>query len=234
MMNVKRSVLGLIIGGFTIVGIAAPSAMAQKDKPTPSAGGQPEKKEHKKDEASHGAKIGQAAPDFTLTDTDGKTVKLADFKGKTVVLEWFNPECPVVKGQHDGGCLKDCAAKATKDGIVWLAINSGGPGMEGNGVEKNKKAVEGWKMEHPVLIDEDGTVGRTYGAKNTPTMYIIDAKGMLAYHGAIDNMASGKPEGGAPINYVEKALAEIKEGKPVSVAETKAYGCGVKYAKPKS
>jgi len=210
----------------------------EQPKTTPAPKAQPketpskETKPATKDEAA--AKIGEKAPAFTLTDTDGKTVKLADFKGKVVVLEWFNPECPVVKGQHDGGCLKDCAAKATKDGVVWLAINSGGPGMEGNGVEKNKKAIADWKMEHPVLIDEDGSVGRAYGSKNTPTMYIIDAKGMLAYHGAIDNMANGKPEGGAPINYVEKALAEIKEGKPVSVAETKAYGCGVKYAKPKS
>ena len=224
---------------YGILAVAALPALAfgmgdgqKKDAPKPADKPSAEKSE--KPAEAPKLEIGKAAPAFELKDLNGKTVKLADFKGKTVVLEWFNPECPVVKGQHDGGCLKDCAAKATKDGIVWLAINSGGPGMEGNGVEKNKKAVEGWKMEHPVLIDEDGTVGRTYGAKNTPTMYIIDAKGMLAYHGAIDNMASGKPEGGAPINYVEKALAEIKEGKPVSVAETKAYGCGVKYAKPKS
>ena len=224
---------------YGILAVAALPALAfgmgdgqKKDAPKPADKPNAEKSE--KPAEAPKLEIGKAAPAFELKDLDGKTVKLADFKGKVVVLEWFNPECPVVKGQHDGGCLKDCAAKATKDGVVWLAINSGGPGMEGNGVEKNKKAIADWKMEHPVLIDEDGSVGKMYGSKNTPTMYIIDAKGMLAYHGAIDNMANGKPEGGAPINYVEKALAEIKEGKPVSVAETKAYGCGVKYAKPKS
>jgi peroxiredoxin len=178
--------------------------------------------------------IGKAAPAFELKDLDGKAVKLADYKGKIVVLEWFNPECPFVVRQHSEGPLKDAAAKATKDGVVWLAINSSGPGKEGNGVEKNKKAVADWKMEYPVLVDEDGTVGMAYGSKNTPTMYIIDAKGMLAYHGAIDNAADGKPEGGTLVNYVESALAEMKAGKAVSKAETKPYGCGVKYAKPKS
>ena len=178
--------------------------------------------------------IGKAAPAFELKDLDGKAVKLADYKGKIVVLEWFNPECPFVVRQHSEGPLKDAAAKATKDGVVWLAINSSGPGKEGNGVEKNKKAVADWKMAYPVLVDEDGTVGMAYGSKNTPTMYIIDAKGMLAYHGAIDNASEGKPEGGTLVNYVENALAELKAGKAVSKPETKPYGCGVKYAKPKS
>jgi peroxiredoxin len=178
--------------------------------------------------------IGKAAPAFELKDLDGKTVKLADYKGKTVVLEWFNPQCPVVTQQHTEGILKDMAAKATKDGVVWLAINSSAAGMEGNGVEKNKKTREEWKMDYPVLLDESGAIGHAYGAKCTPTMYIIDAKGMLAYQGAVDNNASGKPEGGTLVNYVESALAEMKAGKPVSKAETKAYGCGVKYAKPKT
>jgi hypothetical protein len=121
-----------------------------------------------------------------------------------------------------------------KDGVAWIAINSSGAGMEGNGVDKNKKAVANWKMSYPVLLDEEGTVGHAYGAKSTPTMYIIDAKGTLVYHGAIDNMATGKPEGGTLVNYVDKALAEMKDGKPVSTPETKAYGCSIKYAKPKS
>ncbi len=178
--------------------------------------------------------IGKAAPAFELKDLDGKAVKLADYKGKTVVLEWFNPECPFVVRQHSEGVLKDAAAKATKDGVVWLAINSSGAGMEGSDPEKNKKMKADWKMDYPVLVDADGMVGKAYGSKNTPTMYIIDAKGMLAYHGAIDNAPDGKPEGGTLVNYVESALAEIKAGKPVSKAETKAYGCGVKYAKPKT
>src|SRR5258708_5056941 len=125
--------------------------------------------------------IGKAAPAFELKDLDGKAVKLADYKGKTVVLEWFNPECPVVTHQHTEGILKDMAAKATKDGVVWLAINSNASGMEGSGVDKNKKMREEWKMDYPVLLDEAGTIGHAYGAKCTPTMYIIDAKGKLAY-----------------------------------------------------
>jgi peroxiredoxin len=207
------------------------------------AGGQDKKGDHPKPADAKPAdakpteaklEIGKAAPAFELKDLDGKAVKLADYKGKTVVLEWFNPECPFVVHQHSEGVLKDAAAKATKDGVVWLAINSSGPGKEGNGVEKNKKAVADWKMAYPVLVDEDGTVGMAYGSKNTPTMYIIDAKGMLAYHGAIDNASEGKPEGGTLVNYVENALAELKAGKAVSKPETKPYGCGVKYAKPKS
>lgn len=196
-----------------------------KEKPT-------EKPVDKPSEAQ--AAIGKEAPAFELKDLDGKAVKLADFKGKVVVLEWFNPECPVVVRQHNEGVLKDMGGKATKDGVVWLAINSGGPGMEGNGVEKNKKMKGEWKLDYPILLDEEGTVGRAYGSKNTPTMYVIDSKGVLVYKGAIDNLGAGKPEGGTVVNYVENALADIKAGKPVAVAETKAYGCGVKYAKPKS
>jgi peroxiredoxin len=178
--------------------------------------------------------IGKAAPAFELKDLDGKTVKLSDYKGKIVVLEWFNPECPVVTKQHTDGILKDMGSKATKDGVVWLAINSSAAGMEGSGAEKNKKMKADWKIDYPILLDEAGSVGHAYTAKCTPTMYVIDAKGILAYHGAIDNAPQGTPEGGTLVNYVENALAEVKAGKPVSKAETKAYGCGVKYAKPKS
>lgn len=222
---------------YGILAVAALPALAfgmgdgQKKGDAPKAGDKPAAE---KPMEKAGPEIGKPAPAFELKDLDGKTVKLADFKGKTVVLEWFNPECPVVKGQHDEGCLKDAAAKAMKNGVVWLAINSSAAGMEGSGLEKNKKGAAGWNMSYPVLLDEEGTVGHAYGAKNTPTMYIIDAKGTLVYHGAIDNMASGKPEGGTMVNYVEKALAEMKEGKPISTPETKAYGCGVKYARPKS
>ena len=107
-------------------------------------------------------------------------------------------------------------------------------GMPGSGAEKNKKMKTEWKIDYPILIDEDGRVGRAFVAKCTPTVYIIDARGLFAYHGAIDNASFGKPEGGILVNYVENALAEIKAGKPVSNAETKPCGCSVRYAKPKS
>jgi peroxiredoxin len=186
-------------------------------------------------EAAKGAELGKPAPDFELKDLDGKTVKLSDYKGKTVVLEWFNPECPVVKGSRSKGTLKGMDERVTKDGVVWLAINSGAPGMEGTGAEKNKKAKADWGITAAILLDEDGVVGRKYGAKTTPHMFIIDAKGNLAYRGGIDNAPGGKAEGdGEVVNYVDVALAELKEGKPVTKNDTKAYGCSVKYGKDKS
>jgi peroxiredoxin len=200
-----------------------------KDKPAPAA--QPKKEEPKKEEPMKDAKaaIGKPAPDFELKDLDGKVVKLSDYKGKVVVLEWFNPQCPVIMKSHAEGPLKDQAARVAKDGIVWLSINSSAAGKEGSALDANKKAKADWKMGNPILLDEKGEVGRKYDAKTTPHMFVIDAKGVLAYRGAIDNMANGKPDGDTIINYVDAALADIKAGKPVAHAETKSYGCSVKY-----
>jgi len=179
------------------------------------------------------ASIGAPAPDFALHDLNGKLVRLADFKGKTVVLEWFNPECPFVKASHTKGSLKGLADKHASDAsLVWLAINSGGEGRQGHGVEVNRAGVQSFGVEHPVLLDPEGRVGKSYGATNTPHMFVIDAKGTLVYAGAIDNSpdAEGEsPSGGALVNYVSQALDELAQGKPVSVPKTKAYGCSVKY-----
>lgn len=180
------------------------------------------------DKAQKGAALDKPAPEFTLKDLDGKAVKLSDYKGKIVVLEWFNPECPVIVGAHTKGALKDQAERVAKDGVVWLSINSSGAGKEGSGVEKNKKMGAEWRMKNPILIDESGEVGRLYGAKTTPNMFVIDTKGLLVYRGAIDN----KAEGDKLVNYVDAALADLKAGKPVATKETKPYGCGVKYANP--
>lgn len=180
------------------------------------------------------AAVGKAAPDFTLKDLDGKDVALSSFKGKTVVLEWFNPGCPFVKLSHTKGSLKGYAKTKTAKGVVWLGINSGAPGKQGAGVEANKKGVETFALDNPVLLDESGAVGRAYGATNTPHMYVIDPTGTLVYAGAIDNSpdAEGQsPEGGTLVNYVEEALAAIEAKKPVAVSTTAAYGCSVKYAK---
>lgn len=184
-------------------------------------------------DAPKGAELGKPAPDFELKDLDGKAVKLSDYKGKTVVLEWFNPECPVVKGSHSKGTLKGMDERVTKDGVVWLAINSGAPGMEGTGAEKNRKAKADWSMAATILLDEDGKTGRTYGARTTPHMFIVDSKGNLAYRGAIDDGAEKKEEGSEVVNYVEVALAELKAGKAVTKSDTRPYGCSVKYAKDK-
>jgi peroxiredoxin len=142
------------------------------------------------------AKVGEPAPGFTLPSVAGESISLADYAGKTVVLEWFNPDCPFVKYAHDaGGPLASLANEQTKAGIVWLAINSGAPGKQGAGVERNKQAQVDWKLEHPILIDEDGKVGRTYGAQTTPHMYVIDPAGKLIYAGALDNAPLGRVEG---------------------------------------
>lgn len=178
------------------------------------------------------AEIGKAAPDFSLTDLDGKAVRLADYRGKTVVLEWFNPGCPFVQKSHTKGSLKTLAATHTARGVVWLAINSGAPGKQGHGREANIEGKRAFGLSHPVLLDEAGTVGKAYGATNTPHMFVIDAEGTLVYRGAIDNSPDAEGEaapGGKLINYVDQAVGELSHGKAVSVPETKAYGCSVKY-----
>ena len=178
------------------------------------------------------AKVGAPAPDFTLTDLDGKSVKLSELKGKTVVLEWFNPGCPYVKAAHTRGSLVDTAARHQKNGVVWLAINSGAPGKQGAGAEVNKSAVKTFSLGHPVLLDESGTVGKAYGATNTPHLYVIDPKGVLVYAGAIDNSPDGEkgsPQGGTLVNYVDAALEDLAAGRAVKTSQTKAYGCSVKY-----
>jgi hypothetical protein len=176
------------------------------------------------------AALGQPAPDFTLPDLDGGQVSLASFRGKTVVLEWFNPECPFVKYAHDEGPLKDQAKRTVSDEIVWISINSGAPGKQGHGIGKNKAGREHYMMSNPILIDEGGDVGRRYGAKTTPHMYVLDKEGKLVYRGAIDNAPMGKVKGeGEPVNYVDAALADLAAGRPVATPETKSYGCSVKY-----
>ncbi|WP_437958517.1 thioredoxin family protein [Sorangium sp. So ce119] len=176
------------------------------------------------------AKVGQPAPDFTLQDLDGKPVKLADHKGKTVVLEWFNPGCPFVQLAHRKGGLKDVPAQQMAKGVVWLAINSGAPGKQGAAREDNVKARGEFGMSYPILVDEKGDVGRAYGAQRTPHMVIIDPQGTLVYAGAIDSTKGGEPEPGEQVtNYVEAALGELTAGKPISTKETEAFGCTVKY-----
>ena len=119
------------------------------------------------------AKVGASAPSFSLPNLQGDSVKLEDFRGKLVVLEWFNPECPYVKAAHTGGSLIDTASKLTEKGVVYLAINSGGPGRQGHGVDKNVAGKERFKLDHPILLDESGEVGRAYGATNTPHFLIL-------------------------------------------------------------
>lgn len=183
---------------------------------------------------SEHAEVGKSAPDFALKDLDGKEVRLSSFKGKTVVLEWFNPGCPFVKASHTKGSLKDTARRETKTGVVWLAVNSGAPGKQGAGVEANRDGARTFGMDHPILLDESGTVGKIYGATNTPHIMVVDPKGTLVYRGAVDNSPDGEgesPTSGKLVSYVEAAVADVAAGRPVATPETRAYGCGVKYGR---
>lgn len=228
---------GLAVGSLATLSIAEPPAgekPAQKQTaPAAKPETKPEAKPEKKREPSisadaSGAKVGEAAPDFTLTDLSGKTVKLSDYKGKVVVLEWFNPGCPYVKKHHEKNTtFQDLAKDFIPKGVQFLAINSGAAGKEGAGREVNIEAAKKWKIGYPILLDEKGETGRKYGAKTTPHMFVINAEGKLVYAGAIDNNTDATKAG--DVNYVRKALEEVLAGKPVTTAETKSYGCSVKY-----
>lgn len=176
--------------------------------------------------------VGGPAPDFTLADANGKEVSLSDFRGKTVVLEWHNPGCPFVQKHYGSGNMQEAQAAATKDGVVWLTINSGAPGKQGHMSGAEAKAVLAQSGARPTayLLDPSGVVGKAYDAKTTPHMYIVDKAGTLVYAGGIDDKPTANPAdiNGAR-NHVLAALSELKAGKPVSVATSRPYGCAVKY-----
>jgi peroxiredoxin len=176
--------------------------------------------------------VGTAAPDFSLSDSKGKTQSVSQYKGKYVVLEWFNPECPFVKKHYGSGNMQKLQEEFTAKGVVWLSIDSSAPGLEGNlTAEQAEKKIAEWKTKQTALVlDPDGKAGRTYGAKNTPHMFVINPEGKIIYEGAIDSKASPNPADiASSTNYVKVALDESLAGKTVSNANTKPYGCSVKY-----
>src|SRR3954469_23097049 len=176
--------------------------------------------------------VGSSAPDFSLNDAKGKTHSLGEFKGKYVVLEWFNPECPFVKKHYGSGNMQKLQDEFTGKGVVWLTIDSSAPGLEGNltAEQANAKMTE-WKTKQTAFVlDPDGKAGRSYGAKNTPHMFVINPEGKILYEGAIDSKATPNPSDiSSSTNYVKVALEESLAGKTVSNANTKPYGCSVKY-----
>ena len=186
---------------------------------------------------SRAATVGEPAPDFTATDSYGKAHKLADLKGKYVVLEWHNQSCPFVVSQYKGKMQK-LQEKWTQKGVQWFTVISSAPGMEGY-VEATTANVDVKKHKAhvtSVFLDPKGTLGHVYGAKTTPHMFVIDPKGILVYNGAIDNAPredneiSKTDKGEGFVNYVDRALAEsMVEGKKISIPSTAPYGCGVKY-----
>jgi hypothetical protein len=179
-----------------------------------------------------GTGVGKPAPDFSVTDANGKTQSLSAYKGKTVVLEWNNPECPFVGKHYGAKNMQQQQAAAASDGVVWLTINSAAAGKQGDldAAGANAYVAKVGGKEAAYLLDRDGKVGHAYDAKTTPHMYVIDKDGVLRYMGGIDSIAStDKDDIAKATQYVRQALAEIKEGKAVSVPTSEPYGCSVKY-----
>lgn len=178
--------------------------------------------------ANAGAVVGDAAPAFELTGTDGKTYSLADLKGKTVVLEWINPNCPFSVRHADEKTMVETAGKHSE--VVWLAVNSTRQGHSDYLEPAAHLAYNKTKgIDYPVLYDSSGTVGHAYDARTTPHMFIIDEQGKLIYNGAIDNDPSGRTGKAERVNYVDGGLAADAGGKSPEPATTKPYGCNVKY-----
>lgn len=176
--------------------------------------------------------VGEPAPTFELKDYTGKAHSPAKHRGQYIVLEWTNPECPFVKKQYDGGNMQTLQKEWTAKGVVWLAIDSSAPGNEGNlsGSAAEEASKGQYSSATHLLLDSDGTVGKLYSAKTTPHMFVINPEGKLIYAGAIDSIPSTNPTDiSKATNYVNQALTEAMEGKPVSVPTSKPYGCGVKY-----
>jgi hypothetical protein len=178
--------------------------------------------------------IGKPAPDFTGTDSNGQTVHLSDFKGKPVILEWSNDECPYVKKWYKSGAMQKLQELAGKNNMIWLTVISSGPGKEGfvSGKQANDDTQSRHASPTHVLLDPQGTIGHLYDARNTPVMFVVDVKGNLVYMGGADSI------GTTDINdlqkaepYVQEAIIAVAAGKPVAKPVTRPYGCNVKYAK---
>lgn len=202
-----RNLPSLAVAATAAIALASPLAAAQKN--------------------------GAIAQDFKLTDVNGKTVQLSQFRGKTVVLEWHNPGCPFVAKHYNSGNMQATQKAARQQGAVWLTINSGAKGKQGHMTGAEGKALmarQNFRSSN-YLFDTKGLVGKAYGARTTPHMYIIDGAGILVYQGGIDDKPTANP---ADIedarNHVLAALDEIKSGDRVSVAQSRPYGCSVKYA----
>jgi len=179
------------------------------------------------------AKVGEPAPAFTINGTNGKPVSLADQRGKLVVLEWTNHECPYVRKHYETGNMQTLQKEATGQGVVWLTVISSAPGTQGHVNAKEADELTESRKASPtaVLFDPTGSVGKAYGATNTPHMYVITKDGLLAYAGAIDDKPTTRRadiEGAQ--NYARPALASVTAGQPVKQPVTRAYGCTIKYA----
>jgi peroxiredoxin len=178
--------------------------------------------------------VDKAAPGFSLPDSSGKQRSLSDFKGKTVVLEWHNKDCPYVVKHYGSGNMQKRQKEALKKGVVWLTIISSAKGKQGyvTGPQAESDMKKAGASPSHILLDPEGTVGKLYGAKTTPHMYVIDGEGVLRYNGAIDSISSADASDIAKAeNYVASALDAVLAGGKVATPSTRPYGCSVKYAK---
>lgn len=213
MSFIRRRSLLVFLGGAGLLTLVAASSRAADTSPQ--------------------ARLGAPAPSFTLIDSKGNSVSLADFKGKTVVLEWTNHECPYVRKHYGGNNMQGLQKKWTAQGVVWLTLVSSHPGAQGfvHGLEANKLTEERGAVPTAVLLDPKGGVGRSYGAQVTPHMYVITGEGALVYMGGIDDKPSTRLEDlKTAKNFVDAALSEVVAGKAVSVKTSRPYGCTIKYA----
>ena len=182
--------------------------------------------------SADGATVGQPAPDFSVTDTNGRTQALSALRGHFVVLEWFNPECPFVRKHYGSGNMQALQKEETAKSVVWLSVDSAAPGKQGHVTPEQANAFMHAQDGAPtaIVLDPAGTLGHRYGARTTPHLFVIDPKGALLYNGAIDDTPSTDPSDVATAtNYVRQALTEATAGKPVSVPTSQPYGCSVKY-----
>jgi hypothetical protein len=183
--------------------------------------------------AARAAEVGQAAPDFTLTDLGGQSHRLSEYRGKTVVLEWVNPECPIVRKHYNkSGNIPQLQKTYTGQGVVWLSINSAAAGKEGDydAAQARKWMEQVNAAPTDYFRDSSGQVGHLYGAKTTPHLFIINPEGTLVYAGGIDSIPTADPADIVKAtNYVTEAMSELQSGKPISHPNTRPYGCSVKY-----
>jgi peroxiredoxin len=221
-----KKIISIVLASTFAIGLTAVS-MAQDEAPEKRRPERPIRRAVEKaaEAASETAKVGEAAPNFTLKTADGKDWSLSDAKGKVVVFEWINPECPVCEG-----VVKDGTVAATISGckeqfgdVVYVAINSSA--SRTSSFDKTPAYLKDNKIDIPALFDRDGKVGKMYGARTTPHCFVIDAKGVLVYKGAINN----SKDGDGKTNYVVQAVTQLKKGEKVSPSETRPFGCSVKY-----
>ena len=176
--------------------------------------------------------VGKPAPDFTGTDINGNTIRLSDYKGKIVVIESYNSDCPFCHNHYATGAAQELQKDLAARGIVWLMVNSVNPkNMSHRTPEQARAEWASQKIAATAWIDDSsGTIGHLYGMKTTPDMYVIDKNGVLVYHGAIDNHPDPTHDPRTADNYVRDAVDDLMSGKQIAVSETKPYGCSVKYA----